>query len=67
MSILEKLTYFETKGAEIKTKTEALNKEAQDLDKEFTQWIETTFGLTGQHHLSTILKNGIEQSYGKTN
>jgi hypothetical protein len=66
MTRLEKLTEFQTRGANIAMRVKTLQTEGQSLDMEFNNWLKTELGLDGQHHVSEILKVALETSVEPT-
>lgn len=66
MTRLEKLTEFQTRGENIRKRVEGLQAEGETLDKEFAEWMKRELGLTGQHHVSDILKVALETSIEPT-
>lgn len=63
MERLKKLEEFDTRGAAIRARAQAIQNESQNLDVEFTKWLETELGLKGNHHISEILKIALETSF----
>lgn len=65
---VEKLTYFTTKWTDLNEKNAELQKQAQELDKEWTTFAETNLNLksTGTIHVSQVIKNAIEKTYEPT-
>lgn len=66
MTRLEKLNDFKNRGDNLRARTVGLQAEGQALDTEFGDWLKTEFGLTGQHHVSEILKVALETSVEPT-
>jgi hypothetical protein len=62
MTRLEALSEFQKRGADIKAKAAEYQRQAQALDKEFGEWLETEFKAQGDLHLSDILKLALESS-----
>lgn len=59
MTTLEKLDYFSKQHQALQAETSKLNKQAENLDKEWREWI-TALGLTGQVHFADVVKKAIE-------
>lgn len=63
MNRLEKLNQFTQKQREFKTRFESLQMEMQSADKEFNEFLEKDLGISGQVHLSQVLKTALETSH----
>ena len=62
MKRLEKLNDIHNRGANIKARAMGLQAESQVLDDELGKWLQEELGLSGQHHISEILKVALETS-----
>ncbi len=63
---LEKLKQFGQKQAEFKARVAGLNAEMQAADREFSEFMEKDLGVSGQLHISEVLKATLESTYEPT-
>lgn len=65
MGRLEKLSEFLIREREIAARTDIVNKDAQDFDQEFNNWVQKELGLAEikrKVHLAEIMKMMLETS-----
>lgn len=60
---LEKLSEFGKRQEDFKARFAALEAEMQQSDREFDEFLKNDLGITGQVHLSEVLKTTLESTY----
>ena len=63
MERMEKLKSFKDRGDNLKARIAGYQADAENLDKELSDWMQSELGLSGQTHISEILIKTLESSF----